>query len=324
MPVRRASLTCVLLASEGKPTWASAVFLVEWGCGMADDPEQDPDRDDTYVPDSDESAQSVPDESRQTASAGQGEPDVLLDVPTLDVDEINLEVENLRAKVSLQAEVLDLVKLNVGADVDLGRVALEIKGVEAKALLKVRLDQVASILERVLTTVDRNPEIVTHLTQGLGEATRAVGAGAGDAVSEVGEGASDAVKEVGAGAGSAVSDVGEGASDAVKEVGEGAGGAVEDVGEGAQSAVNDVGEGAGQATQDVGAAGKGVADEARGIAAEAGETVRKTARKASGAAGEATRTARKKAERVSQRGEKHGEPRRRPEEREKRPRDDQS
>lgn len=96
------------------------------------------------------------------------EPDVLLDVPTLKVDEINLEVENLRARVSLQAEVLDLLKLNVGADVALGRVSLGIKGVEAEALLKVRLNNVARILDRVMTTIDENPAILQSLAQGLG------------------------------------------------------------------------------------------------------------------------------------------------------------
>src|SRR3712207_9024778 len=45
-----------------------------------------------------------------------------------------------------------------GVDVELGKVALDIKGVEAQALLKVRLDHVTAIVDRVLTTVDRNPE----------------------------------------------------------------------------------------------------------------------------------------------------------------------
>src|SRR5687768_17269273 len=43
------------------------------------------------------------------------EPDVLLDVPVVKVDEINFELEDLRARVSLQAEVLDLLQLSVGA-----------------------------------------------------------------------------------------------------------------------------------------------------------------------------------------------------------------
>ncbi|MFZ4302754.1 hypothetical protein ACOZE3_33200 [Streptomyces cinereoruber] len=96
------------------------------------------------------------------------EPDVFLDVPLLKVDEIDLDVENLRAHVSLQAEVLDLLKLNVGADVVLGRVHLGISGVEAQAQLRVRLDNVARIINRVLTTLDRNPEMLYELARGGG------------------------------------------------------------------------------------------------------------------------------------------------------------
>jgi hypothetical protein len=92
-----------------------------------------------------------------------GEPDVLLDIPQLRVEEIILDVEDLRAHVSVRAEVLNLLRLSVGADVQLGGVHLEIKGVEAQALLKVRLDKVAEILNRVLATIDRNPEIVDQI-----------------------------------------------------------------------------------------------------------------------------------------------------------------
>jgi hypothetical protein len=91
------------------------------------------------------------------------EPDVLLDVPQLRVEEIILEVEDLRAHVSLQADVLSLLRLSVGADVQLAGVHLEIKGVEAQALLKVRLDTVAGIINRVLATIDRNPEIIDKI-----------------------------------------------------------------------------------------------------------------------------------------------------------------
>jgi hypothetical protein len=231
------------------------------------------------------------------------EPDVLLDVPVIKVDEINLNVEELRARVSLQAEVLDLLKLNVGADVFVGHVGLEIKGVEAQALLKVRLDNVARILDRVLTTIDRNPRILEELTagvrsavedvgggagkavgelgEGAGAAVEDVGAGAGSAVEDVGAGAGSAVEDVGAGAGSAVEDVGAGAGSVVEDVGAGAGSAVEEVGEGAGSAVEDVGEGAGSAVEDVGeGAGSAVEDvgESTGsVVADTGETARRTA-----------------------------------------------
>ncbi|MET8869537.1 hypothetical protein ABZW11_41970 [Nonomuraea sp. NPDC004580] len=114
------------------------------------------------------------------------DPDVYLDVPEVKVDEITLDVQDLRARVSLQAEVLDLLKLNVGADVFLGSVNLTIKGVEAQALLKVRLDNVARIIDRVLQTIDTNPQLLEHLTRGVGRAVEDVGLGAGHAVRDVG------------------------------------------------------------------------------------------------------------------------------------------
>jgi hypothetical protein len=124
-----------------------------------------------------------------TGNHGRGgelsaEPDVLLDVPQLRVEEIILEVEDLRAHVSIQADVFNLLRLSVGADVQLGGVHLEIKGVEARALLKVRLDKVAEIINRVLATVDRNPEIVDQIAP-LGAAASELEGTVGRSVDEV-------------------------------------------------------------------------------------------------------------------------------------------
>jgi hypothetical protein len=188
------------------------------------------------------------------------EPDVLLDVPVLKVDEIDLEVDDLRAQLSLHAAVLDLLKLHVGADVTLGRVALKIKGVEAQALLKVRLDNVAAIINRVLTTIDRNPQVLEQVTRGLGTAVEQVGRGAGDAVGEVGRGAGEAAEQIGRGAGEAVGEVGRGAGEAVGEVGRGAGEAAEQVSRGAGEAVGEVGRGAGETVEAIGDAGPDLAE----------------------------------------------------------------
>jgi hypothetical protein len=160
---------------------------------------------------------------------GDDEPDVLLDVPELRVDEISLEVEDLRARVALQADVLQLLKLDVGVEAELGRVQLTIKGVEAQALLKVRLDNVARIIDRVLTTIDNNPHIVERLIEQVGEAAEEVGAGASPALGELGTGAGSAVEKVGEEAGTVVGDAGRGAGRTVKEAGKGAGQAVDDV-----------------------------------------------------------------------------------------------
>jgi hypothetical protein len=184
-----------------------------------------------------------------------GPPDVLLDVPELRIDSLHFELDDLDAHVALKARVLNLVKLNVGVDVHLSRVKLDIKGVEAEVVLKARLDHVTAIVDRLMTSLDRNPELV----KGLARAVSEVGQGAGqavdktgDAAKDVGKGAQSALKDVGRGAGEATGDIGEGAGQAVGDVGQGAGQAVGDVGQGAGQAVGDVGQGAGQAVGDVG------------------------------------------------------------------------
>jgi hypothetical protein len=194
------------------------------------------------------------------------EPDVIVDVPVVKVDEIHFELDDLMARVSLHAEVLDLVKLSVGVHVELGKVELNIKGVEAQALMRARLDHVTAIIDRVLTTLDRNPDVLKEIAKSL----KPISEGAGKAVGEVGEGANKAVGEIGEGAGSAVEDVGEGAEGAVKDVGKGAGGAVEDVGGGAGKAVGEVGEGANKA---VGEVGEGAGQAVGGLGEGAGQAV---------------------------------------------------
>jgi hypothetical protein len=101
------------------------------------------------------------------------DPDVLLAVPNLGVDHIGLEVDNLRAHVELHAKVLDLLELHVGADVSIDKVELNIENVRVQAMLKVKLENVVKIVDRVMDTIDNNPEILTNLTAGLGKGLEA-------------------------------------------------------------------------------------------------------------------------------------------------------
>jgi hypothetical protein len=202
--------------------------------------------------------------SREESDPG-GPPDVLLDVPELRIDLIHFELDDLDAHLAVKANVLNLVKLNVGIDVHLSRVKLDIKGVEVEALLKARLDHVTAVVDRLMTSLDRNPELVEGLSRAISE----VGQGAGEAVDKTG----DAAKEVGKGAEGALQDVGQGAGQAVGDVGEGAGQAVGDVGQGAGQAVGDVGEGAGQAVGDVGQGAGQAAGNLQGVVGGAGQTL---------------------------------------------------
>jgi len=164
----------------------------------------------------------------------------MLDVPVVKVDEIDVEVEDLRAAVSVRAELRALVQLNVGVAARLGTVELNIQGVEAQALLKARLDNVSQILGRVLTTLDRNPQLLESV---------------GKAVEDVGEGGGRTL----AGAGEAAEDVGEGTEQALGDVGQGAGQAAAGVGQGAGQAVQGVGQSGSQALQGVGSGAKQIA-----------------------------------------------------------------
>jgi hypothetical protein len=107
----------------------------------------------------------------------QGTPhyDVVLEVPRLSVDSILLKVDTLRARLSLGAQAANLVRLTAGAVVGIDQVDLEIRGVVAEAYLYVDLDNVARVIDRVVQTLDRNPEIVTQLLATVDSTVNTVG-----------------------------------------------------------------------------------------------------------------------------------------------------
>jgi hypothetical protein len=131
------------------------------------------------------------------------EPDVLLDVPNLSVEEITIEVENLEAHLALEARLANLLFLKAGADVSIDNVKITIKGVEAQALLKVRLDNVKAIIDRTLTTIDRNPEILERLLTTVDNTVDTVG-GVANTTLQPGGVVDNAVGTVGQVAGEAI------------------------------------------------------------------------------------------------------------------------
>lgn len=130
-------------------------------------------------------------EDRGEERSGDESPDVLLDVPVLNIEELNLEVEDLRAHVSARADVADLVKVHVGVDVYLGNVKLEIKGVEAQALLKVKLDRILDTLDRALDAINRNPQILDKSLRSAGQALES----AEDTVAQADESVEETVEQ---------------------------------------------------------------------------------------------------------------------------------
>jgi hypothetical protein len=184
--------------------------------------------------------------------------DVYVDAPVVRVDEIKFELDDLRAHLAVLAEAGHFVQISAGAAVRLGKVELDIQGVETQALLEARLHNVSKILDRVVTSLERNPELL----QSVGDALGDVGGGAhdllgdtGDAVRSAGKGAESAVKDVGQGAGEGVAGIGQGAQQGVEGLGQGAQRGVEGLGQGTQQGAQGVGQGAQQGLQDLGQGG---------------------------------------------------------------------
>jgi hypothetical protein len=100
------------------------------------------------------------------------EPDVVLDVPELEVDRITLEVRDLRAHVSILAELAELLNISVGVDARLDEVKLEIEGVEAEVHLVARLHNVRAILVKALETIGEHPEILRILARSISRVVR--------------------------------------------------------------------------------------------------------------------------------------------------------
>lgn len=124
----------------------------------------------------------------QPMAAQQGTPnyDVILEVPNLSVDSIGITVRNLRANLSLAANAANLVTVDAGVDVSIGRVQLAITGVEAEAYLYVDLDNVTRIVNRVVGTLDRNPQILTQVLRTVDNTVGVVGGVANQALAPSG------------------------------------------------------------------------------------------------------------------------------------------
>ena len=110
-----------------------------------------------------------------TTSSGsdslQTPPDVKLNVPTLSVGRIELDVDNLSADINLNANIASLVSINAGVQVSIQKVNLTISDVDAQLDLIVRLGHLVDIVNRVFESLDLHPLLIST----IGNATSLVG-----------------------------------------------------------------------------------------------------------------------------------------------------
>lgn len=100
------------------------------------------------------------DEARAKAANEDDDTDVVLDIPKLNVEELELEVDELRAHISARAELASFLNISVGVDAYVDKVKLRIKGVEAQVQLKVKLERILGSIDRALEAIDNNPQLL--------------------------------------------------------------------------------------------------------------------------------------------------------------------
>ena len=100
--------------------------------------------------------------------------DVILEIPELSVDSIGLTVSDVKAHVALNANAMNLVQITAGVDVGIKKVQLGIVGVLAEVYLYVDLDNVAKIVNRVVQTLDRNPQILIQVLKTVDTGVNAI------------------------------------------------------------------------------------------------------------------------------------------------------
>jgi len=100
------------------------------------------------------------------------QPDLLLNVPNLSIEQIHLEVENLKLGLELEAGVAGLVNIQGGVSVNVNNVNLTLTGVKATAMLVVRLDNVRDVIFQALHTINNNAQILEKVLKEASEASQ--------------------------------------------------------------------------------------------------------------------------------------------------------
>lgn len=90
-------------------------------------------------------------------------PDVYLRVPDLSIGRLELNVDNLKADISLSASATNLVSVRAGVAVGVEKVNISIAEVRARLDLVIRLASLVDIVNRTMHSLDLNTTLVNAL-----------------------------------------------------------------------------------------------------------------------------------------------------------------
>ena len=88
------------------------------------------------------------------------EPDLSLNA-SVQVGELDITVDNLTAKINLDAQVLQLLQFNAGVDLSIDRVSLLIQDIKAEVLLEARLANLVRMINDTPNSLDLNRILAT-------------------------------------------------------------------------------------------------------------------------------------------------------------------
>ena len=92
--------------------------------------------------------------------------DLVLDIPRLCIEYLELHVDSLRARVSLDARLAGMVHLSAGAGIAIDDVNLTLRNVRATALLAVDLSRVVQLVDLTMAYLDAHPELLKRALKG--------------------------------------------------------------------------------------------------------------------------------------------------------------
>lgn len=95
--------------------------------------------------------------------------DLVLDIPRLCIEHLELRVDSLRARVSIDANIAGMVSINAGAGVAIDHVDLTLENVHATLLLAVDLSRLVQVVNETMSFLEANPDVLKRV---LGDSLR--------------------------------------------------------------------------------------------------------------------------------------------------------
>ncbi len=88
--------------------------------------------------------------------------DVILEVPSIKAESVNMDAENLKFSISVKAQLSNFSHIEIGTDIHVEKIKLDINSLEAEALFTAKLKKIETIFIKALESIDKNPDITKN------------------------------------------------------------------------------------------------------------------------------------------------------------------